>query len=478
MLRARSFLNYRRVLALLAVVALMQGVGHGQAQRPRRIAGFGSSVANGSGDETAREGYIGLLRTLMAARGWEVLNQSRGGDTTKTMATRWAPDATSDPKVRYLKPVNPGYVILALSLSNEGVWEAKTLDDKQAIYQQYADGIRGFVTKARQENIVPIVALCYPRLVYTPTEYEYLKRMNIEQSMWDVPSVNFLGAADDGAGRWADGFMYNDKHPNASGHRELMLAFVPTLFEALEKGKPTPTKPASGGFARISDGAAPLTFVPDATMHSFAVSMMVRSQGDGTVASVGGSTLAAKMEEKKNGTGQSITEFREITLTADRPFTSTVGIQNGKWTYRSATGVNLTSAASADAGWHHVVLSHYTARGETLFFIDGVLVGKLAERLEPNRFVIGGPGTPGSGSAPKQADYKDVFVFRAALNADEVAVLTQGKILQASLEVYSPLVDAQFRPETLAENRAQSLSGLRVGPGRIVHVEESTSRNQ
>ena len=180
MLRVRSFLNYRRVLALLAIVVLTQTVGYGQSQRPRRIAGFGSSVANGSGDEYGKEGYIGLLRTFMAQKGWEVLNQSRGGDTTKTMATRWAPDGTGDPKTRYLRPVDPGYVILALSLSNEGVWEAKTHEDKDAIFQQYADGIKGFVTKARQENIVPIVALCYPRLVYTPVEYEYLKRMNNE----------------------------------------------------------------------------------------------------------------------------------------------------------------------------------------------------------------------------------------------------------------------------------------------------------
>ena len=51
-------------------------------------------------------------------------------------------------------------------------------------------------------------------------------------------------------------------------------------------------------------------------------------------------------------------------------------------------------------------------------------------------------------------------------------------MLQASLEIYSPLVDAQFRPESLVDNRAQSLSALRVGSGRIVHVDESTSLKQ
>ena len=61
--------------------------------------------------------------------------------------------------------------------------------------------------------------------------------------------------------------------------------------------------------------------------------------------------------------------------------------------------------------------------------------GPAAERLEPKRFVIGGPGAQQTGVAadlqvrpgPRQADYKDLFLYRAALNADEVAALSQGR---------------------------------------------------
>jgi hypothetical protein len=49
---------------------------------------FGSSVANGRGDEFARDGYTGLLRAMMARKGWEVLNQSRGGDEDADDALR------------------------------------------------------------------------------------------------------------------------------------------------------------------------------------------------------------------------------------------------------------------------------------------------------------------------------------------------------------------------------------------------------
>ena len=464
---------------VLAIVGLMQVPGYGQAPRPRRIAGFGSSVAFGTGDEYGKEGYTGLLRAMLAPKGWEVLNQSRGGDTTKLLATRWAPEGTPDSRTRYLLPVSPSYVIIGLSLANEGIFEARTKEEKDAVFQQYADGIHGFIAKARQQNMVPIVTLCYPRSVYTPVEYEYIRRMNVLENSWDVPTVNFLGALDDGNGRWARGFMFNDKHPNASGHQELALTFVPTLFEALEKGKPTPSMPAvARGFARITDASAPLMFTPESTMHPFAISMTVRTQGSGMLAAISGSTLAAKMAQKRSGGGSFAVEFEEANLSADRPFTSTIGVENGKWTYTSADGKRVTSSAAADVQWHQIVLSHY--RPEVRRCSSSTESWRALWRSAWNRhsFVIGGPGSAKGAPAPKEADYKDVFLFRSALNLDEVAVLNQGKMLQASLEVYAPLLDTQFRTGSMVENRAQSMTGLEIGSGRIVHVDDNVRQTR
>jgi len=480
MTRVRWFARYAWVLALVAWVGVIQAELQGQATRlhPRRIAIFGSSVANGTGDEFNTEGYTGLLREMLAARRWEVLNQSRGGDTTMRIAPRFAPEGAPDPKVRYLTTVNPSYAVIGLSLGNEGIFEANTKEEKDKIFKQYADGLKALVDRARQHNIVPAVTLAYPRGDYTPVEYEYVKRINLLQNSWDVPSINVLGANDAGNGKWAQGFGADPRHPNASGHKEFFYAFVPTLFEALEKGKPIPRRSAdASGFARIVGGVAPLTFAPPEKMHPFAISVMVRAQEHGTVAAVSGSTLAGKSEMKRVPRGQGTIEFESMTLSVDRPFTATLGVQNGKWTYTSAAGSGIASAVHADAEWHHLVLSHYTARGETLFFVDGKLSGKVAERLEPTRFVLGGSGSA-SPAAPKQADYKDLFLFRAALNEDEVAALNQGTMLQASLEIYAPLTDAQFRADSMVENRAQSLTALKVGPDRIRHVAESASQTR
>jgi lysophospholipase L1-like esterase len=473
-MRHRTLTPARSLCILLAFLVAAAASGVAQSARPRRIAVFGSSVANGTGDEYSKEGYTGFLRTMLAARGWEVLNQSRGGDTTIRMAPRWAPEGTPDPRTRYLLPVNPSYVVIGLSLANEGVYEAQTPADKDRIFEQYQNGIKGFVAKARAANIIPVVALCYPRSVYTETDYQYVKRSNILQSTWDLPTVNFLGAADDGHGQWARGLMFNDKHPNGTGHQELLYAFVPTLFEALEQGKPTPVKSTGAGFARVANGATPLTFAPDATMHSFAVSLMVRAQDDGAIEAISGSTLLAVIEKKHAGNSAAGTDFEESHFSADRPFTALVGAKDGKWTYRSAAGTNITSAIAADGQWHHVVLSHYAGRGESLFYVDGTLAGTAAERLAPTRFVVGGPDTSKAMTAARSADYKDLMLYRAALNGDEVAALHEGRLLQASLEVYAPLTDAQFKPGVQVENRAQSLSAFTVGATRVAHVEERT----
>jgi GDSL-like Lipase/Acylhydrolase family len=460
----------RRVLAVVTLVILVQAVGHGQATRlnPHRIAVFGSSVANGRGDEFARDGYTGLLRAMMAQRGWEVLNQSRGGDNTKTLMTRFAPEGAPDPKTRYLMTVNPSYVVIGLSFGNENLYESKTKAEKDAVYDGYLKGIKAVVDRARQNGVIPIVMLCYTRDLYTSDDYEYVRRANIEQATWDVPTVNVLGAIDDGKGHWALG--WDDKHPQNSGHREFLYSFVPSLFEALEKGKPNPVKATGGGFARIASGVAPLSFAPAETMHPFALSVTVRTQDAGTVAAVSGSTLLTRTETRQNE-GM---PFTATTLNADKPFTASLVVQNGKFGYKSAAGTVIDSGVRADGQWHNVVLSHFTARGETMLFVDGKPGGRVTERLEPTRFVVGGSGSAGS-TGPKQADYKDLFLYRAALNADEVAALNAGKMLKGSLEIYSPLTDADVKADSTIDNRAQSLTALKVGADRIVHMEEGTS---
>ena len=87
--------NRTRFLATLLIALVISGAAtaaqsaDGESGRSRRIVVFGSSVPNGTGDELELGGYTARLRQLLAPRGWEVLNQSRGGDNTVSIAPRF-----------------------------------------------------------------------------------------------------------------------------------------------------------------------------------------------------------------------------------------------------------------------------------------------------------------------------------------------------------------------------------------------------
>jgi len=158
-------------LALAAcVLASIPGVLARLAVQPapvRKIAIFGSSVANGTGDESGQEGYAGLLRALLEPRGWEIVNRSRGGDNTKLLMSRFAPNGEAEPGTRFLLPVEPGYVLIALSLGNEGIRAAEGTAAKDALLDQFTRGIKALIDRSRSEGIVPVVTLCYTRNDFT-----------------------------------------------------------------------------------------------------------------------------------------------------------------------------------------------------------------------------------------------------------------------------------------------------------------------
>jgi hypothetical protein len=329
---------------------------------------------------------------------------------------------------------------------------------KDAIFEQFSRGIEAVIARSRAQGMVPVVTLCYARNDFTEVEYEYTRRMNARINGWDVPSVNFLGAVDDGTGKWATGFWWDSLHPNGAGHTELVATFVPSLFDALERGKPRPVR-SKAGFARMSSGAA-LTFTPDAAMHPFAFGVTARATGDGPVATVKGVLLTAESSSKTlTRAGQAPATIQSTTLTPGAPASAGIVIRRGVWAYTSSAGEVVASSVPADSRWHQLLLSYYTARGESLFFVDGILAGRAAERVAPATFLVGGPGLA------RPLDVKDVFIYRSALNVDEAAALAKGGLLQASLEVYAPLSDARFVKGDAVENRAQSLSELRLESG-------------
>ena len=423
----KKFLFLALLVSGLSRLWLTQSAAHstGRTTRPAldelKIVFFGSSVPYGQGAAN-KYGYPSRYAHLLAQRAaagqgaaWTTANISIPGDNTLKVLARWEHD---------LPPQQARYVVYALALGNEGIHGGG-----QPKFDQFKANMQVLIAQARARGMVPVVTNSYTRNDYTPEDYAYIRQMNVLLHAWAVPTVNLLGAVDDGHGHWAAGYFDDALHPNDRGHAELARAWVPSLFDALRAGKPLPQHQATAG-VRLASAAA-LTLVPEALVHPFTQVFSFRTAGTGRLLLLHDSTRAGSL-----GIGP-----------------------GGALTYASAQGGHLSSAARVnDNRWHQVAFTHYFARGETLLYLDGAEVGHLPEQLHLRQLTLGGT------HAPRGARYRSWLFYRAGMNADELRALAADSLLKSSLELYAPLDGRRAAaPDSLA-NLAQSTNTLAATP--------------
>jgi lysophospholipase L1-like esterase len=389
-----------------------------------KIVVMGSSVPYGQG-ATGKYGYVARYGTLLAHRAaakqgapWALTNISIPGDNTVKVLARWRRD---------LLPQRGRYVVLALSLGNEGIHERG-----QPMFDQFKANLQQLITMARSRGMVPVVSNCYTRNDYTPTDYAFIRQLNLLLHSWAVPSVNLLGAVDDGAGHWAPGYWDDALHPNDRGHAELAHAIVPSLFDALRAGKARPRK-GTTSFVRLGPqrrgGATSLALRPEALLHPFTQVVSFRTAGTGQVLTLQDSTARGSVAIAPGGT----------------------------LTYTSAKAGHLAGTRRVnDNRWHQLVLTHYYAAGQTVLYLDGAEVGRLPEKLLTRQLTLGGPFAPAGGQ------YRNWLFYRAGMNADEVRTLAADSLLQSSLELYAPLDGRRTLVADSLTNLAQSTNCLQV----------------
>ncbi len=390
-----------------------------------KIVYFGSSVPHGTG-ATNRVGYTSLYTNILRARStqqlgldWQTTNISVPGDNTVRVMNRWQSD---------LLPQKAKYVIYALALGNEGIHEFG-----QPRFDQFSTNLQQLIRQARDKGMVPVITNNYTRNDYNATDYAFIQQMNLLIHSWDVPSVNLLGAVDDGAGRWATGFWDDALHPNDAGHAEMAYTLVPSLFDALAANKPQPKKVEGSHITLASSkakGSKSLVFTPENVVHSFTSTVSFKA-----------SKAQALMRITEAGGGVGV-------ISTDA---------SGKVMYRSPKTGRVTSTGNVhDGKWHKISLTHYYARGETILYIDSVQAGSLSEKLIPTQFKLSG------NSEPKQAKFRNWTFHRAGMTREEIYRLVADSVLKSSLEIYAPLDGKRVGVSDSLVNLAQSLNTLRV----------------
>lgn len=380
---------------------------------PFKISVMGSSVANGQGAASNR-GYAYMYGELLDERfrnqesklPWFTSGIAVNGNNTLNLLARYN-DLIHD---------CGKYVIFGLSLGNEGIHGAT---DQQAIYRQFQDNMQTLIKKAREDGKYPLMMNNYTRGDFDASDYEYVKQMNLLIHEWDLPSVNLLGAIDNGSGLWADGYQNGTDvfHPNTNGHREFTFATVPSLLDAIEAGKPQPARVSGTSYSLANKNV--LEFTPEETVHPFTLSFKVKGALSGVITSF------------VNGSGTGTLEItKEGVLVYQSPLTGEIkGQMNG-----------------IDNQWHVISLTHYYAQGRTLLYIDKVLAGELKEKLIAGKFTIGDK------TSIAERMYSELFFYRSAMNREEIEKLCEGKMLKSSLEIYAPLDGSKSTIENLAQS--------------------------
>jgi len=394
------------------------------------IAVLGSSVAAGwvtsrVAKHDMENGYAQRLGRLLGPRGFRIVNVSVPGDTTEKVLARMDKD---------LFPLKPDFVVIALSLENEGtrgLWGK----DADQVYAGFKAGLREIIDRCRQQGIIPILGTCYPNDNFTQAaHYTHIKNMNLEIGAWDVPSINQLGALDNGDGQFVPGIAFDLDHPADLGHRELFYSVVPSLFQALAAGKPLPVKDTSSGSAALGRAGSKvglLSHVPADPVHSFTSVLEFLPRSKGVLTTVLGLNGALAV----------------LSISAE-----------GHLAYISTGGAAKTLRTSfLDQAWHHLGIVHHGLKNETVIYIDGMPGEAIQETLRPVQFTVGG-------AESAEAECRDWMIFRAPLNSDEMRRLSSGVLLKSSLEVYAPLREEILRPNHEAVNRAQSLAKVIASP--------------
>lgn len=377
---------------------------------------FGSSVCKGSGDPNFH-GYAwqffhnGAVDTTQ----YEYINASKGGDNTIKNER--------DNRVElFLLPTNPDIVVIGLSLGNEGIRRTKNANESEQIMEQFRSRILAMADHFSSLGMKPVIVNCYAHLLFDEHHYEATKEMNRIINTWDYPSVNALGAIDDLEGKWVEGYYRDPSHPNTLGHIEMSYTMVPTLFDALLKGKKTPTYDWNRSYTTLKNDkkvAKPLAIEIENTMHSF--------------------SLSFRFKESTNG---SITGF------VSNGQNATINVMDSTIQYK---GISMGFPKHLKE-WNHVVLSHTYANRKTMLFVNSELAGSMEEQLSPKQVYFGGTA--------QMIDLKDIALHRSALNESEAIDLFNKKFIQSSLEFYNPLTKS-IEGKTLS-NTAQSLTQASV----------------
>lgn len=351
----------------------------------KKIVVFGSSVA---------DGWTPYFISYMAPYGYNILNRSVPGNKTIDLLNRFDSDVMPD---------NSDFVIIALSLANEGLPGSV---DPEAVCSQYKRNLARLVDMCKEQNIVPCLTTAYSCNEYTPEEWACVRRVNDEIASWGIHIFDIRGALDDLAGHWLPGTYADSRHPNPDGYQQIVYAIPPAAFES---DTPKPLEPA------MSSLGSSALYRAQTPLKAFTVSVEVRindALSDETLIDI----------SKENGSFLRVQAFRSTFVLA--------GLING-------TDIKSTSVYT-DREFHTLSVSFVPGDGgHVRFYIDGYLCGKSRTGYPGDASVFS------VGNSSDACEVQNLCVYRTRLDDNQLLAIHRRQFPTGSLELFAPLYDIQ-----------------------------------
>lgn len=379
----------------------------------KKVLVLGSSVSAGwvtsyQEQYDFKNGYAYRLERYLANKGYTVINKGVPGDRTIDALNRFDEDVL---------PEEPDYVIIGLSMSNEGL----ETGDPDSVSASFESGINKLISRCEESGIYPVLGQCYANNNFTPEQYIYLKRMNLRMNTWGYPCINFLGALDDGNGHFPVGTTFDPNHPENRGHEEFFLAINPGLFESIEAGKNVPqaVKHSSSTSVGKDSKYQALYYFPENIIHSYSLCFEFKINNKCRIASV-------------------VSSDSRTDLTLDEDL-----CLNYK-------GVIKSKPLLADS-WHQVVIVQRYLDKKNLVFLDGRFLGEVQDQIQAACFELG--------DADAKTEFRNLLIYRAALNPEEIMAVSKS-LIHGSLCCYATLEDGS------TVNLAQNTTVLITDPAQ------------
>ena len=357
-------------------------------RRRRRMLILGSSTAAGAGASSYSQSWAGRLTQALSATGFAIFNRSISGSDTSATLSRFERDTAG---------IFPGYVVLATSIINEFVLQ---LGDQAR--QTYVRNTKTLIREVERIGALPIVVGPFPNGAFNRNMRDILLQIYTDMAAEGVTTWNFMGACDNGLGRWLPGFSEDGLHPTDAGHQAMFESIPVSFFRRAADWPETPQVTRASGLSWRYVGlgcTAPLLIIPAEPLSSWTLSLWVNSS-----------------------------HLEDNPVIVAGPFEVALG--SGTLTVKHPSGSSLAPVKADLSKPIHLCLTASRPRRALTVWVNDEAVLDIADvdtTTETFRFA--------SEHTRVGTEYSEVYVYRAPLVAEDVRRLTAGKRAPASLEV-------------------------------------------